>query len=93
MEFWPRIFHKGAPIVHRGLNESSGRPKMGRVEETVDNHLVIARFPDEPRPVGYDRRELSRLLMIPVLSRGPVVLTPRHIWNILRGSHVKTAKP
>ena len=93
MDVWSWIFRPNATVVHRGLTEESGRPKTGHVEETIDDRLVIARFPDEPRPVGYDRRELKRLIMIPALSRGPVIMSPRDLWSILRSCFVRTVKP
>jgi hypothetical protein len=82
MDVWSWIFRPNATVVHRGLTE-----------ETIDDRLVIARFPDEPRPVGYDRRELKRLIMIPALSRGPVIMSPRDLWSILRSCFVRTVKP
>jgi hypothetical protein len=77
-------FQAGTQVVHRSLDEPSGVPKHGRVAETVGDALVIAQFVDETNPVGYDKRELTPLIMIPFLSSGPLMLTPRHLWNVLK---------
>ena len=71
-------------VVHRSLDEQSGIPKRGRVEETVDGKLVIASFRDEPALVGFDRRELRRLIMFPLLSGGPVMLDGHHLWSVVK---------
>jgi hypothetical protein len=74
--WWP--FHTGSHVVHRSLDDPSGTPRHGRVEETVGDSLIIARF-DDQQVVGYDRRELERLIMIPV----PIMLTPRHFLRVV----------
>lgn len=81
---WPLRVHAGALVAHRSLDDGRGHPKHGRVTETVDEVLAITHLKDEERPIGYDSRELTRLYMIPGLSSGPLILRPRHLWNLFK---------
>lgn len=74
----------GSIVAHRSLDENGGVAKHGRVEETVDGKLVIAHFEDEPALVGFDSREVQRLIMFPGLSRGPIMLYGHHLWSVLK---------
>lgn len=82
MSFWKHIFSPNATIVHKNLEDSHGIPKTGRIEEMVDDRLVVAHFNNPSHSEAYDHRELRRLIMVPGLSRGPVLLYPHHFWRI-----------
>ena len=94
---WPFRVHAGAVVAHRSLDNHRGEPKHGRVEETVGEALAITRLKGEEQPIGYDSRELTRLYMIPGLSRGPLMLRPRHYRSLLlhslRGAWAKLRGP
>jgi hypothetical protein len=79
-----RHYKRGTVVAHRGLDEASGTAKFGRVEEEVGDELVIASWHDEPALVGFDRREVQRLIMVPGISRGPLLLYPHHLWAIVK---------
>lgn len=81
-----RRLKKGDRVAHLTLDNRDGTAKCGIVEDTVgddEQTLVIGRFDDSPTPEAYDSREVEKLLTIPGLGRGPVLLYPRHLWRLL----------
>lgn len=53
--------------------------------------MVIGNWGDESGAVGFHVAELERLVGLPLLSRGPVILRPRHLWNLVTNSWRRTA--
>lgn len=87
MKFLSRFLTPGAPVIHRGLDDERGLAKSGRIEEKIGNDrsaLVIAHWQDERGLVGFDNREVERLYNLPLISSGPLLLYPHHVWNLLR---------
>ena len=76
----------GSRVAHRALDGHSGGALAGVVEEVIgeDPALVVVKDPSGER-VAYDERELRRLHRVPLLSRGPVILRPHHLWRLLTG--------
>jgi hypothetical protein len=81
----PHTLRAGQTVVHRSLDASNGTAKVGVVTEAIDEGLVIARWRDEQREVGFSARELQPLVTLPLLSRGPVLLRPSQLVHWLRG--------
>lgn len=83
-----RIPRNGERAAHRALDEDSGAgARTGVVQEVIGDdgpRLVVMQEADGQR-VAYDERELVPLHTIPVLSRGPVILRPRHLWRLITG--------
>jgi hypothetical protein len=86
----PRKPRPGKSVIHRSLDDRlGGTAKLGIVEEAIVDErsaraLVIARWQDEEKPVAFDAREVERVVRVPLVSRGPMLIYPRHLWNILR---------
>ena len=81
-----RPLHPGQTVAHRSLDDRSGAAKVGVVTETVDDELVIANWRDEGREIGFSSRELQPLVRLPLLSRGPVMLSFGQLCRWLRTS-------
>lgn len=86
MRSWRRSVSPGDRIAHVGLDDPRGTAKVGVVRETVgsDPQLVVAEWEDEGAPVAFDARELQVLRRVPLLSRGPILIYPHHLWNAIR---------
>jgi hypothetical protein len=82
-----RLLRPGTPVVHRGLDDPEGVAKVGIVAERLEDAesgLVVARWRDEEGLLAFDERELEPLIALPLVSRGPMLLYPRHLWAALR---------
>lgn len=86
-------FDRGHRIAHRELDEPSGGARTGVVEEVIGEEkprLVVARFEETGEHEAFDERELVDLGS-KKLSDGPVILHPRHLWNLLRFESLRLA--
>lgn len=87
--FRPRPSARGHRVAHRHLDDPRlGTARVGVATETFDDdskQLVAARFEDVEgsHEEAFLREELVDLGPAG-LSRGPVLLYPRHLWALLR---------
>jgi hypothetical protein len=80
------VISPGAHVAHVALDDPVGGAKVGVVEEYVgdDQSGVVIMRGAGGVPEGYDRREIISLRHLGWLSSGPVILSPRHLWALLR---------
>lgn len=84
----PHAASRGRRVAHRSLDDPSlGTAKVGVATETfgddLPRQLVAARFEDGKREEAFLREELVDLGPAG-LSRGPVLLYPRHLRALMR---------
>jgi hypothetical protein len=76
--------HPGNRVAHVSLDREDGGALNGVAKDVVgDDEQQIVVVGAGSEDVAYDARELERVVNVPVLSRGPVLLYPRHLWRVL----------
>jgi hypothetical protein len=77
---------RGTHVAHVAIDDPLAGAKTGIVEEYVGDEeagVVIMRAGDGAAE-GYDIREIVPLHNLGWMSKGPVILSARHLWTILR---------